>query len=102
MKFPKPGKKKKKKRIKDNDYTEWIKTLRCCITSKPSPDPHHINPPGWSAMGSKCSDRRVIPLAHSLHQECHQIGQHTFASKYNLDYEDLIQDYNRRYDERND
>ena len=51
-------------------------------------------------MGTKCSDLRAIPLSHRLHQELHNIGQQTFALKYNLDYEAIIDELNRRYHEQ--
>lgn len=97
--FPKPKKKSKKKRETDDDYIKWIRSLSCCITGKPLPDPHHINEAGHGAMGSKAIDRRAIPLSHPLHQELHSIGQHTFAKKYDLDYEAIIEALNQLYEE---
>ena len=91
--FPKP------KRVIDNDYIEWIKNLKCWIRDTPFPDPHHINEPGHGGMGTKCNDSRAIPLSHGLHQELHQIGQETFASKYSLDYESIIVELNKAYEE---
>lgn len=92
MRFPKPTRKK------DKAYIEWIKSLRCCVTGKPDPDPHHCNESGCGGMGSKSSDRRTIPLSHALHAELHQHGSQTFSSKYELDYEVIIKELNMRYD----
>ena len=90
----------KEKRIIDKKYIEWIKSLNCCVTGARDPDPHHVNPQGGGGIGTKCSDRRAIPLSHFLHQEIHQIGKITFAEKYDLDYEDLIAQLNKKYDEK--
>jgi len=89
--FPKPT------RIKDKPYIEWIKKLRCCVNGKPDPDPHHVN--DKSGGSAKFNDRRAIPLNHPLHVELHNIGAETFAARYGLDYEAIIEELNRRYDE---
>jgi hypothetical protein len=92
-KFPKP------QRVRDKAYIEWIKGLRCCITACPNPDPHHVNPAGGGGMGTKCSDRRAVPLAHWIHQEIHQIGQKRFCEKYKVDFEEVIDGLNKKYEE---
>ena len=97
----------KPQRIKDEDYKKWIIRLPCCASGgygyDPNSgerlnDPHHI--PDGLGGSAKRNDHRLIPLTHALHVELHQIGQETFAEKYGLDYEVLIEAYRRLYDKK--
>lgn len=83
----------------DEDYEAWIEGLICLICHKPHPDPHHVNPKGQGGVATKTSDRRMIPLCNKHHREYHQIGRDSFAEKYAMDYEEIIQRLNRIYDE---
>ena len=88
---------KSRKKGKDSSYKEWIKGLACVISCKPDPDPHHVNERGYGVMGGKADDLRLIPLSHEYHVELHNIGRDTFEKKYNLSYEQIINDLNNAY-----
>jgi hypothetical protein len=111
--FPKPQKRKKKKgnysglrfakspRIDNPKYKAWIISLPCLITRRPGPnDPHHVPKKGHAAEGQKTDDTRCIPLCHRLHVELHTIGRDTFAAKYGLDYEAIIERLNKLWEEK--
>lgn len=81
----------KTRRTKDKRYTEYVRSLPCCITSAPGPsDPHHSDM-GHGTMGGKCSDYRQVPLAHRLHVELHQHGERAFWQKWGIDVEQVIE-----------
>lgn len=91
----------------DERYREWISRRPCCITGKfdydpdtgeRRTDPHHINPRGHGGIATKSTDRRCIPLLHELHVEAHVLGRDSFAAKYSLDYDVLIEAYNKVYE----
>jgi hypothetical protein len=91
--FPKP------KRELDRRYLEWIDTLPCsaCCFEEYSTH-HHVQEEGKGGRGTKCPDRRAIPLDTRHHNEIHAIGRASFALKYNLDYESLITTLNDLYE----
>ena len=65
-------------------YRHWVASQDCCVSQRPGMnDPHHIK---GNAMGGsvKCSDLFMIPLAHELHLEFHNIGWQSFEKKYCL------------------
>lgn len=88
-------------RIEDPDFIEWIKSLKCLVNARHMGQTvhHHVNKKGHGSMGSKTDDRRCIPLCVLHHNEVHQIGAKTFALKYELDYEIVIEALNRLYEE---
>ena len=54
-------------------HLELVRTLPCCICSKPGPsDPHHFGPRG---MGQKTDDRRTVPICRPHHDEFHTTGR---------------------------
>jgi len=89
-------------RVKDKKYVEFIKSLRCWITNSPNPDPHHAQRSGHGGIATKANDRRCIPLRHDLHVELHNIGAKSFATKYDLNYESIIEALNAVYERMHD
>lgn len=57
--------------MKSKKYTDWVKSLPCCVTRMPADDPHHIIGYGLSGMGQKPSDIFCIPLTRDKHNELH-------------------------------
>ena len=87
--FPKPT------RERDEEYLEFIRSLPCAVSGRDAPsEPHHWQKKGHGGRGTKCPDRRAIPLSFELHREIHQIGKETFAKKYGIDVEATIKMYN--------
>ena len=91
----------KPKTIKNKKYKEWISGLACCVSGYRHPDepndPHHVPAAGHGGMAIKADDTRCIPLRHDLHVEFHQIGSKSFAEKYRIDFEVLIEAYQNLY-----
>jgi len=87
---------------RDKGYISFIRQLPCivCLTLDetaigPS-EAHHQNPKGHSIMGGKVSSFRCLPLCHHHHiEELHRIGSDSFAARYSLDYEWIIENLNR-------
>jgi len=97
----------KPKRIEDPDYLEWIESLSCMLCGRAGAgfkegksDAHHIPPKGHGTMAGKCDDKRAVPLCNDQHREYHQIGRDTFADKYGLAYEAIIEGLNALYEEQ--
>ena len=69
-------------------YTEFVKSLPCCITGTiDTTDCHHIIGYNWltgKGLGIKGSDLATIPLSRELHAELHSIGWKSFELKYNM------------------
>lgn len=82
-------------------YKSWIRSLPCLCCLKPS-EPHHEPAEGQGGMGMKSSDYRCIPLCSYHHRERHQIGKHTFARKWGIDYEGIIARLQTIYERRNE
>ncbi len=98
----------KEKRIIDEKYLGWIRTLPCVVclvqnphmdTSNSTSEPHHVNKVGHGTMGGKTDDSRAIPICHDHHNEYHDKGRISFCSRYDLDLEYTITELNRIYDE---
>jgi hypothetical protein len=87
----------KTKQQPNKKYKEWIKTLGCLICRRPS-EPHHQPKKGHGAKGKKTDDLRCLPLCHLHHMELHQQGRETFASKHDLNYEEVIDRLNRAWE----
>jgi hypothetical protein len=51
----------------------------CIVTGAPDSDVHH---PKSRGSGGPDEPWNMMPLAHRLHQECHNIGLKRFAEKY--------------------
>ena len=60
------------------NYTDWVKSLPCCVSGHQADDPHHIKP----SDGVKPSDIWTIPLTRQLHTELHAMGWQTFEYEY--------------------
>lgn len=80
-------------------YLAWIRRLPCLCCLGPS-EPHHCNPKGHGGEALKASDYRCIPLCRKHHTEAHSLGKETFARRYGIDYEKVIDKLNRIYRER--
>ena len=66
--------------LRDKKYTDSFKIPgkhRCLITGAEMPDGAHIRH-GFYGMGIKPGDDLIIPLAHRLHAEQHQVGEERF------------------------
>lgn len=86
---------------RNKKYLEWIRRLPCLLCRGAS-DAHHIPPDGLSSISLKTSDLRTIPLCLKHHTEYHTCGKDTFAEDYNLDYEWIISELNRIWEELNE
>lgn len=64
--------------VHDRKYLDWIREQPCVLSGQSPSDPAHIRIGGGGGMGMKPSDDRVLPLAHHLHAEQHQVGELTF------------------------
>lgn len=76
----------KDKPYRDKKYTDWVRSLDCCICGAPADDPHHIIGAGEGGMGTKACDLLTMPLCRPHHAEMHkdktmQLVQWDFVSK---------------------
>lgn len=73
----------------DEEYLAFVRSLSCakCNASGPSVSHHHPLA-GHSAMGSKTSDYRTVPLCVRCHDEVHQHGKISFW--FNLDTVEVL------------
>lgn len=72
----------KPKRIRDEKYLRYIRSLPCNACPKPAPSiPHHTKAGG---MGTKCSDYETVPLCKRCHDQIEAIngGKLTFDAKH--------------------
>lgn len=90
----------KQKPVRSKKYLDWIKVLPCIICFKPNAEPHHIPKDGNSGKGTKTDDIRAIPLCHIHHVEYHNNGKQSFAQKYNLNYEYIIERLNKIWEKK--
>ena len=72
----------KNKTDKDPKYLAWIRKQPCVITGKTPCEAHHTDTGG---MGMKGSDYSALPLYHTEHKRCHQMGARTFWGTMVLD-----------------
>jgi len=89
----KPKKKNKQKRetipallpkenaIRCKKYTDWVKTLPCCICGKPGQDPHHIIGYGHGGTGTKAPDDMTMSLCRKCHNRMHDEPELWFLQK---------------------
>lgn len=75
------------KKMKSEDYLNYLGSLRCFITKKPKPTLHHESVVHqYSGAMKKYFDFGAIPLSYELHLgERHQIGREPFWEKYGYD-----------------
>lgn len=76
----------------DEDYLDFIRGEPCIVTRQHGVDPAHTH-----TVGSGGSDYDALPLKRDLHTEQHK-GFDTFAEKYRLNYQELIQKHNDKYE----
>jgi len=70
---------------KSQKYIDFVKSLDCCITNTPNPDPHHITGKKLSGTGKKASDLFAFPLANVLHTGnlgIHRQGVNEWENEY--------------------
>lgn len=101
----------KVQRERDEKYSEWVRKLPCIVCLSLDPDGSHFNGEttvghhwqerGHGGKGTKCSDRRRVPLCYTHHAEVH-LGRQTFAAKYGIDAEVLITKLNELWEAIND
>ena len=60
---------------KDPKYLAWIRKQPCVTTGKTPCEAHHTETGG---MGMKGSDYSALPLCHTEHKLCHQVGAATY------------------------
>jgi hypothetical protein len=100
MRFPKHN------RIRDRAWLDEVRDQPCIITGTTPCDPAHIRYGLSGGMGLKPDDNRVLPLAHELHRQQHDIGEISFWTKQakedaGLIMRLLIEVAELRYDLRN-
>ena len=76
---------------KDPAYLRFIRKQPCVITGRTPCEAHHTQTGG---IGMKGSDYSALPLHHSEHQRCHQVGSETF---WRYDVKQLIIDHLIKY-----
>jgi hypothetical protein len=62
----------KDKPYRDKRYTDWVKSLDCCICDAPADDPHHIIGVGEGGTGTKACDLLTMPMCRPHHNEMHR------------------------------
>lgn len=79
------------KKIKSEDYLNYLGSMGCFITKRPNPDIHHESVVrSYSGAMKKYFDFGAIPLSHELHLgERHQIGREGFWNKYGYNPVDI-------------
>jgi hypothetical protein len=70
--------------VRDEDYKAWIRQQPSEVSGHYGCEACHTGEDGGASM--KASDTTCIPLTPAEHREYHQIGKHSFALKYRLDY----------------
>ena len=71
-------------------YLDWIASQPCIISGFKPQARDQWNDPCHIGFGAKPDDTRAIPMQHKYHIELHQIGEKTFAKKYNIDFQEEI------------
>ena len=84
----------KPKTDKDPAYLRWVRKQPCVITGRTPCEAHHTETGG---MGMKGSDYSALPLYHTEHRRCHQVGEFTFWMESANYTEQLIIDHLVRY-----
>lgn len=98
--FPKQKKRKKKSRREiDNNYVRWVHGWECVVPYCEKRYPvhaHHVK-----TRGTLGSDRTCLPLCADHHvgnSGVHTVGVITFQKKHNIDFDALVEEFNRRFD----
>jgi len=90
--YPKP------KRIKNPEYLAWIRQQPCLVCYRSPCVAHHEQEVGHGGMGTKCSDRRGVPLCYECHNDRHMMGRGFWME---IDIEAVIKKLNARYIDEN-
>lgn len=98
MLFPKPEKRKKQKRNREYDkvYLRWIHGFPCIVPGCDHwpVDAHHVDKK--SRLGS---DRSCLPICHQHHiGGIHTQGEVTCATKWKVDFQVLVEKFNKKFD----
>lgn len=94
-------KKTKRNREQDPDYVRFVHGFPCSVKGCSTPWPvhaHHAVPK--SRLGS---DRSCIPLCMNHHvglYGIHKIGEATWKSKFFINLEEVIDDLNKKYEQK--
>jgi hypothetical protein len=90
LKFPKPTKRKKRKRPRDLAHLADIRVMPCCVPNCRTGLPvqaHHVRSAATAGVGLKSNDSETVPLCGGIgghHDEFHRIGRHSFEAKYGV------------------
>jgi hypothetical protein len=60
--------------VRNKKYTDWVKSLECCVCGAPADDPHHGIALGYGegGTGTKACDLLTMPMCRPCHNEIHQ------------------------------
>ena len=60
--------------VRNKKYTDWVKSLDCCVCQAPADDPHHGIALGYGEGGTatKACDLLTMPLCRSCHDKMHK------------------------------
>ena len=95
---PKPQKKEKQKRIRERDaeYLRWVHGFCCLVPGcgKWPVDAHHV-----VTKARLGSDRTALPFCHDHHLGwIHGKGQKTSQEAWGIAFDDLVKEYNRKFE----
>lgn len=82
---------KASKRVKDDAYLKWIRTLPCIVTGRTEVEAAHVSyaAPEYGklgrGLGSKESDRWTIPLCPSEHSRQHRGNEREYWRSVGID-----------------
>ena len=71
----------KVKRVTDEKYLTFVRSLPCVVTGRPA-QAHHLIGHGQGGMGTKSGDDLAFPLSFEVHRELHDIGYKSWEDKY--------------------
>lgn len=79
-------------------HRSWVRQHRCCVRGcdRLPIECAHVRVGTNGALGMKPSDRWTISLCWYHHREQHQLGELSFAAKYELDLQSLAMEFARR------
>lgn len=92
LKFPKPTRRPKRKRKRDEAHLVYIRSLPCCVPGCKKfarIDPHHVRTAANSGTALKPMDTECVPLCRIHHDEHDRLGRHSFQAKYGLDLAEI-------------
>ena len=92
MMLPKPT------RVRNGNYLDYIRGLPCLICRRGPSEPHHWAKAGHGGRGTKCDDKRAVNLCFEHHREIHDHGKKSFAMKYTIDVESVVEKLNNQWE----